>query len=87
VDLKPLPCPFCGSHEIYVGRGGVNCPINIAGGTWSYGAGCKIRSCGAIVEGPGLPKNYHKTPGSIERDRPDAIRKTIEKWNRRPSVI
>jgi len=77
------PCPFCGCRNIYIGRGGVDCPIKFNGGTWGYVAGCKSSNCTARVYGPGLPENYPKRPGSIKADRPRAIAATAELWNRR----
>lgn len=74
-------CPFCGSSNIYIGRGGTGQPVPDSCGTWGYVAGCK--DCGVLVQGPGLPREFHKIPGSIKNDYPIAMLKTLNKWNAR----
>lgn len=84
----PLPCPFCGNTDIYVGRGGVDAPCVDPSGTWGFIAGCTDkRGCGAVVAGPGLPDGFHRMkPEEFRACHPPLRRETVKRWNRRAPV-
>jgi hypothetical protein len=87
VEIRLKPCPFCGCTDVYIGRGGTDCPVPDACGTWGYVAGCKSPECHAVVLGPGLPDGFGKQPGLIAAHRSEALVATAAKWNRRSSWI
>lgn len=81
---QPLPCPFCGNREIYVGRGGADAPCVDPSGTWGFIAGCTDRTCGAVVKGPGLPHGFHRmSPEEFQASHPPLLLATVRLWNRR----
>jgi len=83
VKIELSPCPFCGCSDIYLGRGGIACPVPDACGTWGYVAGCMNQKCNVIVMGPRLPDDYASRPASIAEHKPQALAETAAKWNRR----